>query len=200
MPVARKTHCKRGHPRSGDNLQILADGRRYCRQCRRDANREQAKLARAAARNTETYNIPPLETLASRFWPKVAQHSGACWLWCGAKNGKGYGMLSLQNGRKLIASRVSWILNQGPIPDGMLVCHRCDTPPCVNPDHLFLGTPADNARDCASKGRGGLKLTPAQVIAIRSSQAGQIDLALQYGVDKSTIRNIRRRTAWRHLP
>lgn len=78
-----------------------------------------------------------------------------CWIWIGTKKQKGYGELSLGiKPRKLIkAHRLAWILAYGPIPDNLFVLHKCDQPSCVNPDHLFLGTNADNMADCFLKGR-----------------------------------------------
>lgn len=92
------------------------------------------------------------------FWSRVDK-SGDCWLWTGARDGKGYGRL----GNK-VASRLSWELSHGPIPRGKLVCHKCDNPPCVRPDHLFLGSPADNFYDMVAKGRG-VRPTKAGIMA-----------------------------------
>lgn len=86
-----------------------------------------------------------------RFWSKVDK-SGDCWEWVGYLNEKGYGKFRLNN-KLQRAHRISYALKYGAIPEGMLVCHRCDNPKCVNPEHLFIGTTTDNARDSISKGR-----------------------------------------------
>lgn len=87
-----------------------------------------------------------------RFWKYVAKSDG-CWLWTASTNHWGYGQLSCPGRSYLRAHRLSYEMHVGPIPDGLFVCHRCDVPACVRPDHLFLGTPKDNVDDMVAKGR-----------------------------------------------
>jgi len=92
------------------------------------------------------------EPMEVRFW-RFVNKTDECWLWQGAKVGQGgYGNFGVDKKHHL-AHRVSYELANGPIPDGMWVLHRCDNPPCVNPDHLFLGTRSDNMKDAHQKGR-----------------------------------------------
>lgn len=129
-----------------------------------------------------------------------------CWLWLGAADNNGYG--TFRGGRnKRKAHRLAYAAFVGPIPEGMHVCHHCDTPACVNPEHLFLGTHADNMADCARKGRArtqrkilsrprgerhhNVVLSTADVIAIRASSMPQRTLAALYGVCQGTISHIK---------
>lgn len=97
--------------------------------------------------------------ISERFWRHVDK-SGECWIWTGAHqpfgkaHGAGYGNMNLGSGRYAPTHRVSWELHNGPIPNGLWVLHRCDNPKCVRPEHLFLGTQRDNARDMMKKRRG----------------------------------------------
>lgn len=91
-------------------------------------------------------------TLAERFWEKVEKTDG-CWLWTASLTNKGYGEFRLNEPSPILAHRVAYELAHGPIPPGLFVCHHCDNPPCVRPDHLFLGTQKDNAQDMVRKGR-----------------------------------------------
>jgi ribosome-binding protein aMBF1 (putative translation factor) len=103
-----------------------------------------------------------MKTLAQRFWEKVDKNGpipkhqpelGRCWTWFGSLNREGYGHCYVHPRRNVSSHRVSWQIANGPIPDGLKVCHHCDYPSCVNPAHLFLGTDKDNAQDKARKGR-----------------------------------------------
>ena len=144
------------------------------------------------------------------FWEHVEVVHGACWIWHGSKTVFGYGQIKSRQ-KKHGAHRISWEIANGPIPDGMFVCHRCDNPQCTNPDHLFLGTPKDNSRDCASKkrNRNGVclgtknhhaKLSEKDVLAIRSDCRSQPKIARDYGVSHVLIGKIKRREIWKHLP
>lgn len=88
-------------------------------------------------------------SLARRFWSRVDASGGphACWLWVGKAHIKTYGVIS-----STTAHRVSWVLHNGPIPGGCWILHVCDNPPCVNPDHLYLGSARDNSRDKRLRG------------------------------------------------
>lgn len=91
------------------------------------------------------------KTVAERFWPKVQRGDG-CWLWTAAVHRNGYGKFNI-GGKIVLAHRVAWALSVGTVPEGSYVCHRCDNPTCVRPDHLFIGTPVDNRQDSISKQR-----------------------------------------------
>lgn len=147
------------------------------------------------------------KSTAERFWTKVdVRGPDECWKWlaCRRRKSEGYGAF----GRNQVAHRVAWELTNGVIPDGMLVLHRCDNPPCVNPAHLFLGSQYDNIHDCFAKGRAnraagarhwGAKLTEEAVRDIRASTEANPILARQYSVSAPSISMIRNRRTWRHV-
>ena len=149
-----------------------------------------------------------------RFWAKVRK-SRSCWLWTASKLRGGYGSFwSPDDQSMLYAHRVSWALSRGPIPLGLFVLNRCDNPPCVNPDHLFLGTLKDNSQDCIAKRRNVInlpptrrgesasasKLTEAQVIEIRQSDEPIVDIARRLGMSVHAIWSIKHGKTWSHLP
>jgi len=143
---------------------------------------------------------------------KINQETG-CWEWEGGKNKKGYGQFWTKGDdrKKWLAHRHSYELHRGPIPDGMMVCHSCDNRACINPNHLFIGTAADNTADMMSKGRekiprirgsvhGRAKLAEEDVLAIRAASGISLQsLADQYNVTKQNIWFIRRRKGWNHV-
>ncbi len=145
------------------------------------------------------------QPLHVRFW-RFVDKTGDCWLWTGTRTEDGYGRTgaSEKSSSPLYAHRVSWELANGPIPDGLFVLHRCDNPPCVRPDHLFLGTTKDNADDAQAKGRLGYqrhpdrytRLTADDVRAIRNARlAGEPakSIAARFGISESHVYNIANR-------
>lgn len=157
--------------------------------------------------------------LAIRFWAKV-EKTETCWLWRAAKAGGSRGCWYGVIGRgshlegNVRAHRLAYELIYGPIPAGMNVCHTCDNPECVRPDHLFLGTQKDNVLDAISKGRqinppikrgenhGMVKLTTTQVLQIREElKAGnrQTDIAEHYNVTQAAISLIKLGKKWAWL-
>jgi len=142
-----------------------------------------------------------------RFWQRVNK-TGTCWEWKGALV-EGYGVFYIQN-KQIKTHRFSYELHKGKIPKGFFVCHSCDNPCCVNPDHLWLGTPKDNANDAIRKGRmssigernAKAIITSADVPLIRSAKGGSgiiKILAERYGVSRVTIRHIRAHRTWTHI-
>lgn len=167
--------------------------------------------------------LPP-QPSEERFWSKVnkdgptmAHMTTPCWVWTAYADRKGYGRLQYGGNPSAIATRVSWRLAHGTGAGGLMVCHRCDNPPCVNPDHLFLGTARDNIHDMHAKGRqadvaltrhigedsGAAKLTDNQVREIRAAYsagaATQVALAARYGVTQGSVSKICRRATWTHI-
>lgn len=137
--------------------------------------------------------MPAQRDVALRFADRAfPEPNSGCWLWDGAWNGKGYGVVCNTGGERQ-THRLSWLLHRGAIPDGKMVLHRCDVPCCVNPDHLFLGVAKDNTRDMMRKGRHKprIKLTPDQVRHVRACDLGSSELATLYGVKINTITRIR---------
>jgi len=150
------------------------------------------------------------KTLAERFADLVVAGPSGCLNWIGSKSRKGYGRMreGPRDSKVVAAHRIAWQLHNGTIPDGLSVLHRCDNRACVNPNHLFLGTYADNNTDRDSKGRhrplrgesnGMAKLTRADVMAIRADQRTSIAIAPDFGVSNSLVRLIKSGKAWTHV-
>jgi hypothetical protein len=152
--------------------------------------------------------------LKARFLRHVSPpNENGCVLWTGAIDDKGYGRMGVERqsrNRVALAHRVAWELANGPIPDGLNVLHRCDVPPCVAIEHLFLGTTADNIADKMAKGRqargekaGNAKLTPELVRQIRDRYAAggisQHKLAKESRTSVANVCLIVNRKHWRHI-
>lgn len=151
-------------------------------------------------------------TLRERFYEKIVMaDEDTCWMWLANTNPKGYGLIRDQ-GKYRVASVVSYELHVGPVPDGMHVCHECDNPGCINPYHLFLGTPSDNQLDCIRKGRkppihpnalAAIRhFTEDDVRTIRSQRKEGVaikDLASRFNVTRGTISCIVRRVSYQHV-
>ena len=147
-------------------------------------------------------NITP--ELARRFWAKVdIQKPTDCWIWQAASFGR-YGAFGPTPGTAVGAHRVAWELANGPIPAGLFVCHKCDTPLCVNPRHLYLGTPKQNSEDMVTKqrqnqgeARPNAKLTNVQVLAIRLDPRAQRKIAADYGISQTLVCYIKTNRNWK---
>jgi hypothetical protein len=172
---------------------------------------------------------------AARFWSKVDKNgptlSGMdtpCWVWLGKPNQHGYGRLHVggREGTRWMAHRLSFTIANGAIPEGLEVCHRCDNPICVNPDHHFLGTQRENIEDAQKKGRvaagarhgmstrpdrrpigerhAGAILTAETVLEMRrlyrTGAYTYADLGQRFGIHRVTARDAVVGRRWKHLP
>ncbi len=154
-----------------------------------------------------------MTALKERFEGKfIGEPNSGCWLWMAYVTPAGYGKFGVKN-TVMLANRASWEIYRGKIPDGLFVLHKCDTPACVNPNHLFLGTQNDNMRDKYLKGRARgpsgpngrhgeknplSKLTETQVEEIRASSDPQRKIAARYGISQRAVSDIRLGRRWRH--
>lgn len=157
--------------------------------------------------------------VVTTFWSLVNRTSNKteCWNWIGGNAPNGYGTISSHGfDTTMSAHRFSWITHFGAIPEGLFVLHRCDSPCCVNPKHLFLGTQQDNIRDCRDKGRlknnliiykgekcSFSKLKEKDILRIReeyNGSWGQLkQLGKRYGVTATSIYNVVHRKCWKHI-
>jgi len=150
------------------------------------------------------------EHAAKRFRQYVPTDSEGCWAWKGSRLTYGYGQFTLQRPRRtVLAHRMAYWLEYGPFPTQLFVLHKCDNPACVRPDHLFLGTQADNVADAITKGRINhrgeynqrAKIGPNEVKKIRklAGTASQHEIAEQFGISQQNVSAILRRETWRDV-
>lgn len=159
--------------------------------------------------NKGQFKLVPIK---DRFYSKVSlPNENGCMLWRGAKDSWGYGHLTV-NKTTVKAHRLSYILQNGDIPKKMYICHTCDIPACVNPSHLFLGTPKDNMQDCITKKRFPPplrgELNPAsklndgvvrEIIDLLKYGYTQVEISDIYGVTTQNINYIHHNKSWKHV-
>lgn len=159
--------------------------------------------------NTTLRNLETARPLADRFWEKVDRSGGkdACWPWMAGGGASGHGHFRI--GRHVEkAPRVALALTLGlDLRDGWWACHDCDSPPCCNPKHLFVGDAQANTADMVGKGRqargercGRAVLNASKVLEIRAATESQKDLARRFGVSVGCISHVRLRLTWAHIP
>ncbi len=162
----------------------------YCKECRRTSSKP--------------FVVRTVDIVLSSY---VVSSSG-CWEWTGTIMQKEDYGIACHRGKRQRAHRLSYMYHKGQIPEGLLICHTCDNPPCINPDHLYAGTPKDNSSDMVSKGRQNrpkgedsarAKLTAVQVVEIRSDTRKHKPIAKDYGIAVSTVSSIKQRTNWSHI-
>jgi len=163
--------------------------------------------------NQSIIDLASRPAAVARFWAKIRKEEGGCWAWMAAKGNKGYGAFGI-GGSTFKAHRIAFILSGGVIPSGRCLLHSCDNPPCCNPDHLTVGTKADNNADMIRKGRKrsgatktpvkecryerganhhAAKMTPELVRALRSDRAAGMStsrLGRKYGINGTAARKI----------
>lgn len=200
-----------------------------CAQCGAPLNKGRLYCSRVCSGRGFPHDA---RSVAERFWQYVDRHGpNGCWVWTASRDLHGYGQIFRGGHRQagsMRAHRVSWVLHYGPIPNGLGVLHHCDNPPCVRPDHLWLGTPRDNSEDRDRKGRtrppsrpavtwqqqhperilrgaqiSTAKLTDALVLEMRRRYAAgdgsYKSLAREYGISKATCAEILTGKIWRHV-
>lgn len=174
--------------------------RKVCEKCRREQHVRRASAGSKRGCNDSFWDR------VNKNGPIVYPHLTACWIWTGSKVKKGYGVWSHPSNsyQSMLAHRFVWTITYGEIPEGVLVLHKCDNPPCVNPSHLFLGSYVDNVQDCIRKGRFSYskKITEAQVREIRElRRAGALlrEIAAKFQVTRGNISMVLSGKIWGHV-
>jgi len=179
---------------------------KLCEVCGRPFKPERSRFEARKYCSRICYFKTRTQPILGRFLAKVkVDKTSTCWIWTGGTT-RGYGTIGVRGTKTRPAHRVSYELFVGQIPAGLFVCHRCDNRPCVNPDHLFVGTAKDNSQDMVAKGRSNPgegrpnhKFTEAQALEIINCSTTPKELAKKYGVFESAIRSIRTGKNWPHL-
>lgn len=142
---------------------------------------------------------------------RQVKKSGGCWLWAAATDKNGYGIFraTVAGVEHKRAHRASWALSTGQVlAAGDIICHKCDNPRCVNPEHLFVGTHLDNMRDKIAKGRarvavgtatGHAVLTEEQARSVLADPRPYAQIAADYGITASTVGSLKQRKSWKHI-
>jgi len=208
------TRQARQIPTSASKAPAAKDKKRAYDAARYAQRAPMIRTARAEARLDPAGAIARIsEREKLRFWKFVERRPDGCWLWRGSRDRIGYGHFRSRAlaSSGVLAHRYSWFIHHGPVLDGLDVCHRCDVPGCVNPQHLFLGTHTDNMRDMFAKKRRRILrgsqlshavLTEEDVREIRRKRAAGAslsELSERFGLAKSNICAIAKRRRWKHV-
>lgn len=213
MPMKSCEHCEVEFLAMRENVTVCADCRTItCKNCGKQklVQLNQLGSARFCSRECRVkWNASHIE---DRFWSWV-DFADDCWLWTGGKS-HGYGLFHPAKGESIRAHRFAYELTHGSITDELFCLHRCDNPPCVRPDHLFLGTHEENVADMMSKGRGRSysaigeehhlhKVMEDEVRQIRVMYKPGVISAKKvgemFGIHEDTVRQIASRKTWKHV-
>jgi hypothetical protein len=185
---------------------------KICEWCRQSYYPKTSSAQRYCSKKcSRATQVLPRRPVGDRFWEKVVKTEG-CWLWTGAHDKYGYGSIRT-GGRTFKAYRVGYELQCGPIPPGGHVCHRCDNPPCVRGDHLFIGDHAANMADMRAKGRmrtpkvhgvhnANATLTDEialEIIARGDRGERHADIASALAISKPTVQHVLCGRTWSHV-
>jgi len=200
--------CRRYRARHADRHRQMSNERQKKRRALKPEETRKYQRQKQAEHRKRDAGVDVLFLLqekADRFWDNVAKTDPEkCWVWKGsyaaARENKKYGLFYVAPRKKVIASRAAYMLANGPIPDGLYVCHKCDNPPCVNPNHLFAGTPKENCVDKVIKGRvtprRGEKINAEIAREIFDDKSPYAQIAKRYNISRALVHKIKDKTVW----
>lgn len=206
-----RERCRRYRERNPERYRKMsADRQKAMRERRPEEMRayQRAKQLEHRQRDASVDVWEMLQSKADKFWANVAiSDEDECWEWKGSyaapKAQKKYGLFYVAPRKKVIASRAAYMLANGPIPEGQYVCHKCDHPPCVNPHHLFAGTPKENCVDKVQKGRVtprcGEKINAEIAKKIFDDPRPKAHIAREYGVSRALVHRIKDGGVWARI-